>query len=100
MIDKNNRKDYLAGILYLCIFLFMLVLNKLSVYIADDFRYLYSFNDFKRIESVPQVILSMRAHRYNMFGCPRAGSNVWHGSYVVIRFGQRIDVYPADWPDL
>lgn len=68
MIDKNNRKDYLAGILYLCIFLFMLVLNKLSVYIADDFRYLYSFNDFKRIESVPQVILSMRAHRYNMNG--------------------------------
>lgn len=68
MPDKRKRSQCLAAALYLCIFLFLLVLNGLSPYIADDFRYLYSFNDFERIESIPQIITSMRAHRYNMNG--------------------------------
>lgn len=57
-----------AGGYYLCIFLLMLFLNILTLYISDDFRYLYSFYDYERIESLPQIIMSMRAHRYSMNG--------------------------------
>lgn len=69
MHDKNKSRIITAGGIYLGFFLFLLVLNMLTPYIADDFRYLYSFNDrTMRIENISDVILSMRAHRYNMNG--------------------------------
>lgn len=69
MHDKNKSRIIAAGGIYLGFFLFLLVLNMLTPYIADDFRYLYSFNDrTMRIENISDVILSMRAHRYNMNG--------------------------------
>lgn len=68
MPNHAKRSARISIVLYLVVFLFVLVLNGLSPYIADDFRYLYSFNDFERIESIPQIITSMRAHRYNMNG--------------------------------
>lgn len=67
MIRQNRNKT--AVLLYCGIFAFFLVINILTPYIADDFRYFYSFNDkTQRIESLSQVLLSMRAHRYNMNG--------------------------------
>lgn len=68
MPNHAKRSAWVSVTIYLFVFLFVLILNGLSPYIADDFRYLYSFNDFERIESIPQVITSMRAHRYNMNG--------------------------------
>ena len=67
--QMQRNKAVVAVALYLGMFLFMLVLNVLTLYIADDFRYLYSFYDRShRIESISDIIMSMRAHRYNMNG--------------------------------
>lgn len=66
MKDKKRSSNI---IILLCMFVFILILNILTLYIADDFRYLYSFNDrTKRIENISDIILSMRAHRYHMNG--------------------------------
>lgn len=66
MMDKKRSSNI---IILLCMFVFILILNILTLYIADDFRYLYSFNDrTKRIENISDIILSMRAHRYHMNG--------------------------------
>ena len=67
MLSKNRDRG--ALLIYFGMFVFFLVLNVLTLYIADDFRYLYSFYDkSQRIESLADVILSMRAHRYHMNG--------------------------------
>ncbi len=65
---KEKRSVRMCIALYAGIFLFLLVLNGLSPYITDDFRYCYSFHDDQRIESISQIIMSMRAHRYHPNG--------------------------------
>lgn len=68
MLDKLNKSTKMAAAIYVCIFILLLVCNVLSLYIVDDYRYLFSFTDFERIESLPQILTSMRGHRYSMNG--------------------------------
>lgn len=68
MVKKLNESNKIAVILYGGIFLFALLCNYITVYIADDFTYLYSFADNKRIENILQIIPSMAAHAHTMNG--------------------------------
>lgn len=68
MRNRPARSVWIRAAAYFIIFLFLLVLNRWSLYIADDFGYLFNFYDRTRIESLSQIILSMRAHRYKMNG--------------------------------
>lgn len=68
MLKKWEKPLKMSCVIYMVMFLFLLVLNVLTLYISDDFRYLFSFYDYERIESLSQIILSMRAHRYSMNG--------------------------------
>ncbi len=63
-----KRGDQIRVASYFAVFVFLLVLNRWSLYVADDFGYLFSFYDRARIESLSQIIMSMRAHRYKMNG--------------------------------
>ena len=66
MKSTNNQKvifhnKWYAFVLAV-IFLLMLGCNLLTKYIADDFRYMFSFADWSRIEHLSQIIPSMAAH--------------------------------------
>lgn len=58
----------LCILIYLCMYLFMLVCNVLSRWACDDFRYMFSFHDYSRIDSLYDIFMSMRGHRYHMNG--------------------------------
>lgn len=47
---------------------FVLMLNYLTPYVADDFQYMYSFADGKRIQSVAQIFPSLYHHYMNEIG--------------------------------
>lgn len=65
--NKIPKKYMLAGI-YCGIFALLLVCNVLTPYLVDDFRYMFSFYDGERIESLWDIVMSMRVHRYHMNG--------------------------------
>ena len=72
MKRTNNQKvifhnQWYAFVLAV-IFLLMLGCNLLTKYIADDFRYMFSFADWSRIEHLSQIIPSMAAHAKSMNG--------------------------------
>lgn len=50
------------------LFVLMLLCNVLSIYIMDDYKYLFSFADDTRIESLGQIIPSLIAHASHMNG--------------------------------
>ncbi len=62
-----NSKWCAAG-LALAVFLFMLLLNFLTPYVADDYVYRYGFHDHEHVESVLDVVKSMYVHSYAMNG--------------------------------
>lgn len=64
--NEKRRKIVTAGCVV--IFLLLFVYNYLSLYIADDFSYLYSFADGKRISSIQDIYYSMIAHSQTMNG--------------------------------
>lgn len=52
----------------LAVFLFMALLSFLTPMIADDYSYSFSFADYRRIESVGDIVESMAAHRETING--------------------------------
>lgn len=50
------------------LFLIFLLLNRMTPYIADDYAYMYSFDNAAPLSNVIDVIKSMRAHAYVMNG--------------------------------
>ncbi|MBO7251341.1 MAG: hypothetical protein J6V25_01820 [Oscillospiraceae bacterium] len=68
MKSENNKKTICALGIYGAIFLLMLVCNVWTPYVVDDFRYMYSFYDGTRIDSLWDIVMSMRVHRYHMNG--------------------------------
>lgn len=53
---------------YALLFLFMLVCNRLTPLIADDFQYFFSFRTYDRVTCVADIIPSMLAHMRTMNG--------------------------------
>lgn len=86
MVDKlkaaNNSRKCLtaAGIL---LFLFMLLLNGMTPYVADDYAYMISFYDQWWIEDLKDVVYSMYAHSHSM-----------NGRIISHAFGQIFMIWP------
>lgn len=69
MKKLNAKADkILLAIVFVCIFLLMLYCNIKTPMLIDDYSYLYSFDDWSRIENVFQIFPSMAAHRLSMNG--------------------------------
>lgn len=64
----NEKRSKIVTVGCILIFLLLFVYNYLSLYIADDFSYLYSFADGKRISSIQDIFYSMIAHSQTMNG--------------------------------
>lgn len=50
------------------VFVLMLGCNLLTGYLADDFRYMFSFADWSRMERLSQILPSVAAHAKSMNG--------------------------------
>lgn len=68
MTLKNNKPAAFNAVTYLCIFLLLTVCNLLTPYVVDDFRYMFSFYDGEPVETLWDIVMSMRVHRYHMNG--------------------------------
>lgn len=67
MIRINTSKKLLWSF-YAALFLLMCLCNVLTIKLADDFAYLYSWADDSRITNPLQIIPSMAAHAHRMNG--------------------------------
>ncbi len=66
---KKINKVYLArGLVILIFFVAFYVLNTMTLLVADDYSYAYSFKTGERIESIKDILLSQQAHYYSMNG--------------------------------
>lgn len=61
-----SKRAYAAALALL--FIFMLALNFLTPYQADDFAYHFSFDTGERIESISDIFPSLAAHTQTMNG--------------------------------
>lgn len=65
-IDSSKKSGY---IILSSIFVIMLVANILSPIVSDDYSYLFSFAECKeRIDSIPDIFVSLKAHGEYMNG--------------------------------
>ena len=79
--DAKRRRIFIA--LSALIFLFMLLLNALTPYIADDFTFAYAFDSGERLHSLPQLLQSLAFHYRE-----------WSGRVVVKFFAQGFTMLP------
>lgn len=69
MIKRADTSPRLTYVIFIAIFLIMLAANMLSPAVSDDFTYMYSYAEGReRIESVGDIIESLRAHGEYMNG--------------------------------
>ena len=67
-ISKIDRSKKTLWALTVCIFLFALILNGLTPYVADDYVYRLSFDTKKELTGVVDVVKSMAVHAVRMNG--------------------------------
>lgn len=67
-ISKIVPREKWFAVVLAALFVLMLGCNLLTPYIADDFRYMFSFADWCRMEHLSQIIPSMAAHAQGMNG--------------------------------
>ena len=79
--SKLRRRLFGAAAALVC--LWMLLLNVLTPYIADDFTFAYAFDTGLRLHSLPQLIKSLAYHYYE-----------WSGRVVVKFFAQGFTMLP------
>lgn len=68
MIKKWNENVIVFCVVLIIIFIIMLVFNKYTYYVADDFSYMNSFDGTGRIKNVFDIFPSMYAHAFSMNG--------------------------------
>lgn len=68
MLREWNENLTILRLSFVVVFITMLILNLLTYYTTDDYSYMYSFATGKRIESINDIFLSMKAHAYSMNG--------------------------------
>ena len=80
---QSKLRRRLFGAAAALVFLWMLLLNVLTPYIADDFTFAYAFDTGLRLHSLPQLIKSLAYHYYE-----------WSGRVVVKFFAQGFTMLP------
>lgn len=65
------------------VFLWMLLLNCLTPYLADDYTFAYAFDTGERLHSLPQLLQSLAYHYYE-----------WSGRVIVKFFAQGFTMFP------
>lgn len=65
---KSQKKKWGFVVLLISLFGLMLLLNVLTPWIADDYRYAYSFATEEKLQTVWDIFPSLKAHRYIMNG--------------------------------
>ena len=78
---SKRRKAFVA--LGALVFLFMLLLNCLTPYIADDYNFAYAFDTGERLRSLPQLLQSLAFHYQE-----------WTGRVIVKFFAQGFTMFP------
>ena len=68
ILDRMNSSKKLLWFFYIVLFAFMVLCNVMTIKVADDFAYLYSWADGSRITNPLQIIPSMAAHAKRMNG--------------------------------
>ena len=63
-----NKSPKVQGLFYIVLFAFIFFCNALSLKIADDYNYCFSWADGSRITSMLDIIPSMAAHAHTMNG--------------------------------
>lgn len=79
--DTRRRRLFCA--LAALVFLFLLLLNFLTPYLADDFTFAYAFDTGERLHSLPQLLQSLAFHYRE-----------WTGRVVVKFFAQGFTMLP------
>jgi hypothetical protein len=67
-LSELNRSRALSVLVLAAVFLLIFYCSHETNLVADDYRYCFSYADDSRIETVPQIIPSMAAHRHTMNG--------------------------------
>lgn len=65
---RINRSNKVAYAIFAGIFLLLFLCNSLSMYVADDFQYMYSYATNERITRFSQIFPSMVVHTQQMNG--------------------------------
>ena len=78
-----GKKRRAFTVLAAFVFCWMLLLNCLTPYIADDFAFAYAFDTGLRLQSLPQLIQSLAYHYYE-----------WSGRIIVKFFAQGFTMFP------
>lgn len=76
----NSRMFRLVAGLVFC---WMLLLNCLTPYLADDYTFAYAFDTGERLHSLPQLISSLVFHYHE-----------WSGRVIVKFFAQGFTMFP------
>lgn len=63
-----NQSKSLSIAIYTCCFIFLFLCNCMTLFILDDYTYMFSFADHERITRISQIIPSMIAHAQTMNG--------------------------------
>lgn len=67
-IRTINRSGKLVAVCLVCLFAVMLLLNRLTPMVVDDYIYAFSFKTGQRITSLGQIVESMQQHYITMNG--------------------------------
>lgn len=67
-IQEYNGNKILFTIALFFILAVMVIFNRYTLFVADDYSYMYSFSDSTRIENIFDIFPSMYAHAFTMNG--------------------------------
>lgn len=67
-IQRYNKNKILFGIGLFFVLAIMILFNKYTTFVGDDYSYMYSFSDGKRIENIFDIFPSMYSHAFTMNG--------------------------------
>lgn len=68
LMERMNKSAKVLALFYCLLFCFIFICNVLTLKVADDFNYCFSWADKSRITSVSDIIPSMAAHANTMNG--------------------------------
>lgn len=80
---RHISRKTLFRLLAALVFAWMLLLNFLTPYLADDYTFAYAFDTGQRLHSLPQLIQSLAYHYHE-----------WSGRVIVKFFAQGFTMFP------
>lgn len=67
-VQEYNTNKILFGMGMLFVLVIMLLFNRYTTFVADDYSYMYSFSDSTRIRNILEIFPSMYSHAFTMNG--------------------------------